>query len=81
MVIKKIPNDYNMFDIVFEDNSKRLNIFFCGNLDLYWSIYDLNNEKCVCEFLITKENYSIYELFLKLYNDVKLCNVRKEYDD
>lgn len=81
MTVSKSKNEYNMYDILIEDGTKKLNIYFCGNLDLYWSLYDINGFQNPCEIVITKENYRIYELFLTLYNDIKNCNVRKEYED
>lgn len=81
MVVSKSKNEDNMYDILLEEGSKRLHIYFCGNLDLYWSLYDINRRSETCEMVITKDNYRLYELFLILYNDIKNCNVRKEYED
>ncbi|MBQ4061085.1 MAG: hypothetical protein IJD46_03575 [Bacilli bacterium] len=81
MTVSKSKNEYNMYDILIEDGTKKLNIYFVGNLDLYWSLSNINEFSHTYEMLITKENYRIYELFLTLYNDIKNCNVRKEYED
>ena len=51
-------------------------IFFAGNLDLYWkyyydgNIWEFNNSKPI---LITKENYFLYQLFDNLYHGVNKC--------
>jgi len=81
MTVSKSKNEYNMYDILIEDGTKKLNIYFCGNLDLYWSLYDIAGFQDPCEMIITKENYRIYELFLTLYSDIQNCDVRKEYAD
>lgn len=53
-------------------------ISFCGNLDLYFnyecdgSILDAPPSKT---FFITKENYFLYSIFYKLYDDIKNCNI------
>ena len=67
-------------NIIFDEENKFLKINYGGNLDLYWSIYhkDLNKEKSSNEFIITKENYKLYELFEKLYDDIENINL---YDD
>lgn len=53
-------------------------ISFCGNLDLYFN-YECDNcildEPKVKKFKITKENYFLYSIFKKLYEDIKNCNV------
>ena len=64
-------NKYNTFYFKKDDN-KTFIITFCGNLDLYFCLYNFNNEPY---FIIDKSNYHIYELFDKLYNDVKNCNI------
>lgn len=75
--IKKYKiNNYNCFDISTDEGT--FQIWFCGNLDLYWSykyrgnILDTGNSK---DFYITKENYFLYSLFDELYNDVKDYNI------
>ena len=79
MVVKKIKNEYGSNDIILEDNNKQLRMFFLGNLDLYWSIYDCDkkHDNNVLEFMITRADYRIYELFDELYNRVKNCEVSK----
>lgn len=75
----KNMNNYDIFYIT--TNEGTFIITFEGNLDLYW-VYTSNenilkapDEK---EFIITKENYLIYQLFDNLYNEVK--NNKNPYD-
>lgn len=79
MLVKKIKNEYGTNDIVLDDSNKQLRMFFLGNLDLYWSIYDYDKkqEDNILEFTITKADYRIYELFVDLYNRVKNCEISK----
>lgn len=71
--IKKIETEFGYwFDIII--NNEIFNIYFMGNLDLYWN-YQYNGNILDCDdskyFIITKENYFLYNLFDKLYNDIK----------
>jgi len=69
-------NNYDCFDICTDDGI--FQIWFCGNLDLYFSyVYDGNKltVPAVKDFYITKENYFLYSLFEELYNDVKDYNI------
>lgn len=69
-------NNYDCFDICTDDGV--FQIFFCGNLDLYFSyVYegDRLNRPDSKDFYITKENYFLYSLFDELYNDVKDYNI------
>lgn len=79
MLVKKVTNEYNSYDIILIDGNKQLKIYFMGNLDLYWSIYDYDKDidDKVLEFMITKDNYRIYELFDILFNRVKNCEVSR----
>lgn len=79
MLVKKIKNEYGCNDIILENDNKQLRMFFLGNLDLYWSIYDYDqkDDSNIREFMITKENYRIYELFDELYKRVKNCEISK----
>ena len=62
------------------NNNQIINIYFAGNLDLYWSYHDhepfnfdsINSKKT---FEVTKENYFLYSLFDQLYNDIDTCNI------
>lgn len=66
--------------INFLNNHQIINIYFGGNLDLYWSYHDnepfnfdsINTRK---SFEVTKENYFLYSLFDQLYNDIEGCNI------
>ena len=52
-------------------------ISFSDNLDLYWYCYSETNNmynRDLMEFIIDKENYYIYSLFLELYNNIINCN-------
>lgn len=50
------------------DEFKELRIFFAGNLDLYfWLITNHSNDRT---FIIGQDNYAIWSLFDKLYQDV-----------
>ena len=72
MEIKKIKNYMNCYDYLFIDNNKTLKIFYAGNLDLYMTLSDgniIDYEKDLnLYFDITKENYSVFELFDQAYN-------------
>lgn len=57
------------FDITIDN--KTFTIEFLGNLDLYWYTYFENDDDFTKEFLITKENFVLYSLFLKLYSDIE----------
>lgn len=71
------------YDYILQEDNKILKIVFGGNLDLYWSLTNLEEDKTLDSlydeqydtFLITKENYYIYELFKKLVSDIKLPRV------
>ncbi|MBE6151870.1 MAG: hypothetical protein E7165_00950 [Firmicutes bacterium] len=77
MEVKKIKNEFGLYDIVLVKGSKRLKIIFSGNLDLYWSLYDIDNLQEICEFPVTKENYRVYLLFEELYDRIKKCEVSR----
>ena len=66
--------------ITLAEGSKRFDILFGGNLDLYWSIYNLNYdyELTYENFVITRENFFIYELFLNLYESIKNSDIYDE---
>ena len=72
MKIIKQRDEY--LNICFEENDKKLEILFGGNGDLYWIIrskVEANNHS----FIITKENYEVYELFNKLFFDIENINI------
>lgn len=72
MTKSKNGHDYEAFEI--ETNEGKFNISFEGNLDLYWwyvpnkNILEAPQTK---EFIITKEDYFIYNTFDELYNSIK----------
>ena len=66
MKVVKEANEFGL-DIFLKEEKKYVAITYNGNLDLYWSIHSENvNEDN--EFLITKENYRLYELFEQLFD-------------
>lgn len=91
MEIKKYKNDSDSYDFELISGKKILRIFFGGTLDLYLSLSDgrkFDDSKNVsASFDITKEDYEIFILFDKLYNDIisgnvfGKRNVGKEIDD
>jgi len=69
---------YDFFTINTDDGI--FSISFQGNLDLYFN-YECKNllkETSEKTFILTKENYYLYSLFSKLYEDIKNCNVYDE---
>ena len=52
-----------------------LNIWFAGNLDLYFSIWGDN------KFIIDESNLRVYDIFNKLYNDLINCRLPFDYSD
>ena len=72
MRIKKNKNDISL-----EDNNKIVKFIYGGNLDLYWVLYNKNNDG-YNSFTITRENYGVYRLFENLFEDIECCNI---YDD
>lgn len=77
MEIKRsYDNCNNIYNYEFTKDNDRLVISFEGNLDLYFTIYsqDINDNKSP-DFVITKENSFIYNLFDKLYGDIKNINL------
>ena len=67
------------------DKECYLGITFGGNDDLYWSIHSKNrtedNDPKEDSITITKENYALYSLFDKLYDDIKEINIFDEYKE
>lgn len=67
----------------FKEDDKTFTISFGGNLDLYWSLKIEKDYKDFVEmqkeiyetFLITKENYQIYDLFKTLLEEIKSSKV------
>lgn len=76
MEVEKLKNRVtDTYDILLKKNHKIFRMSYEGNLDIYWSIrgqkYDyIDNKYGHYEFVITKENYPIYEAFDILYHDI-----------
>ena len=72
MIVKKEKSAFGL-NIFLEENDKQLGFTFGGNGDLYWIIKTKNNTDKT--FIITKENYSIYELFQSLFSDIEQISI------
>jgi hypothetical protein len=76
----KITRTYDeqleIYNYRFEEGNISLLILYGANLDLYFSLHssgvDINSNNC---FNITKENMIIYDLFEKLFSDIKNVNI------
>lgn len=78
MEVKK-DNIEGYDSVTLIEENKQLQISFAPNLDLYWCFRDGNDDITTYgTFLITKENYQIYELFEQLYSEIASCQV---FDD
>lgn len=66
--------DYPCFTLSYNSNVL-LNIWFAGNLDLYFSILGDN------KFIIGGSNIRVYDIFNKLYNDLINCKLPFDYSD
>ncbi len=64
---KKFNSGYGC--IILTNDKQKLTIEYAPNLDLYFVVENAN------EFVITKEDYQIYELFLKLYETIISADV------
>ena len=64
---KSFNNGYGYITIL--NGKKKLTIEYAPNLDLYFVVQDTS------EFVITKEDYQIYELFSKLYETIISADV------
>ena len=77
----KVEEEYFGTSIYLSEGDKTMRISFGGNLDLYWTLQKnerkyLGPDEIACEeFVITKENYVVYELFEELYNDIENINI------
>lgn len=81
MEVFKRQSDFGPI-ITMVDGSKKFQIVYGGNFDLYWSIIDSSAKEGTNYevFAITKENYYIYDAFDTLYNDIRTCNIYEEDD-
>lgn len=73
-VIRSMETGNDWYDYYLIDGNKRLGIMFLGNGDLYFCSFNRCQES---EFLITKENMSIYSLFDYLFHSFENANVHK----
>ena len=84
MRISKVENEFGLQIFIEEDNSY-LSILYGGNLDLYWSIHSnkrtIENDSKTDTFIITKENYELYNIFDNLYNDIKEINLFEDFEE
>lgn len=84
MNITKIETPYGYSDFHIEKDNQRLGIVFGGNGDLYWILDNSQIDPDTYEeyrkelespyqdkFIITKENYFIYQLFDELIQDIE----------
>ena len=74
-VTKRKNNVSATDDLIFQTKNKLFRMSYEGNLDIYWSMcgtkYDrVDGEYGYYEFLITKENYSLYEAFNLFYERI-----------
>ena len=73
MLVKKEKNSNDCYNIsLVSDEGKVLQMAFGGNLDLYWEVYDSKSDSILprIDFLVTKENFYVWNLFDQLYNGV-----------
>ena len=73
MKVVKQESEFGL-NIFLKEGKKYLAISYMGNLDLYWTIHSENVSED-SEFIITKENYKVYELFDLLFYDIKNINI------
>ncbi len=66
--------------IFLEEDDKTFCLNFLGNLDLYWTL-NTRDESTPKTFTITKENYAVYSLFVKLFDDIENINLFDEEDE
>ena len=84
MKISKEDSEFGI-KVFIEENDSCLCIFFGGNFDLYWTIKSnkrtIENDSKTDTFIITKENYELYNLFDNLYNDIKEINLFEDFEE
>ena len=76
MQVIKHENEFGLI-ISFQELDKQFDVSFGGNLDLYWTIHSKNENDCH-EFIITKENYEVYRLFVELFDDIENIKIYTE---
>ena len=82
MKITKEKGEFGL-NVFLEENNTSLAITYGGNGDLYWSIKNYNIDDIIKynTFIITKENYGLFCLFVKLYNDIKEINIFEDIEE
>lgn len=65
--------------IILQEEEQKLDIWYGGNWDLYWTLRSKNVNENNC-FVVTKENYGIYRLFERLFYDLETINVFGEIE-
>lgn len=83
MKVIKQKSEFGL-NIFLHEEERYIGFTFGGNGDLYWSIHsrrEVENEEYNHDyFIITKENYAIYNLFEQLFFDIENINVFDEED-
>ena len=75
MRVLKEKDDFGL-TVSFIENVKYLAFSYRGNGDLYWAIYNKEkNNNGYESFLITKENYEVFNIFKELFNDIENINI------
>lgn len=80
--VERYENGWGYDTFVIKTNEGSFEILFAPNGDLYWRyVSEINvlDDKEKQKLTITKENYFIYELFYKLYEQIK--NNKVFYDE
>lgn len=79
MKVIKEKSEFGL-NVFLKEEGKYIAFTFGGNGDLYWSIHSKRDNKKYDYFIITKENYSIYNLFEQLFFDIENINIFSEED-
>ena len=72
-------NGNSWYNYYFKENDNEFGIIFMTNGDLYFKVNRVNKNR-IYEFSITKENITIYNLFDKLFNNIKNPEIFKVDD-
>lgn len=78
-VIRNRIDDNSWFNYILKDNEKEVDIIYMDNGDLYFCSNGYGNSQ-EAEFVITKENMTIYSLFNELFNEFKNTKIFKSND-
>ena len=76
MQVIKHENEFGLI-ISFQELNKQFDASFGGNGDLYWTIHSKNTNDDN-NFIITKENYEVYRLFVELFDDIENIKIYTE---